>query len=237
MKAPTKPKNLGETLQLLYRQLYSEADLEEMRDVWAVLVRDFFQHRIKDDATVVEVGAGPCLFINAVRAARRIAIDLNPDTLQRAAAGVEVLCSLDASLADLPDASVDHIFMSNFLEHLPSYLEVVEMLGTAFEKLRPGGSLLILQPNYRLEPVRYFDTIDHTVVLTDRSLVLVLKALSYSIDELRVRFLPYTSKSRIPKSPWLVAAYLRLRPLQWIMGGQTFINARRPRTLHPEVRA
>jgi len=230
---PSRPKDFGEVLQLIYRQLYSEEELEELRRVWVVLVRDFFQKRIKNPGTVVDVGAGPCHFINEVRATRRIAIDANPDTLRRAAPGVEVMCAMGSSLADLPDESVDHIFMSNFLEHLPSYKEVLEILATAYMKLRPGGSLLILQPNYRLEPVRYFDPIDHTVVLTDRNLVLALKALSFRIDELRVRFLPFTTKSRLPQSPLLVAIYLRLRPVQWLMGGQTFINARRPSTTSP----
>lgn len=226
--APRRPADHGEVLQLIYREMYSEADHEEMRQVWGVLVRDFFQRRIREDATVVDVGAGACWFINAVRAARRIAIDANPDTVRRAGPGVEVMSGPQASLANLPDASVDHIFMSNFLEHLPSYREVIDVLALAYVKLRPGGSVLILQPNYRLEPVRYFDPIDHTVVLTDRNLSLVLRALSFRIEELRVRFLPFTGKSRLPKASWLVALYLRVRPVQWLLGGQTFIHARRP---------
>jgi len=227
-KTGVDPGDFGGILQLIYRRLYSEKDLDEMRGVWQVLVRDFFQCRIRPDATVVDVGAGPCLFINEVRAARRIAIDANPDTVRRAAPGVEVISALGSSLADLPDGSADHVFMSNFLEHLPSYREVLELLGVALRKLKPGGSLLILQPNFRLAPTRYFDAIDHTVILTDRSLVLALEALGYTIEELRVRFLPFTSKSVLPKWPWLVALYLRLRPVHWILGCQTFIRAARP---------
>jgi SAM-dependent methyltransferase len=165
-----------------------------------------------------------------VRAARRIAIDANPDTVKRAAPGVEVMSALGTSLADLPDDGVDHIFISNFLEHLASYREVLDLLATALRKLKPGGSVLILQPNFRLAPTRYFDAIDHTVILTDRSLVLALEALGYTIEELRVRFLPFTSKSRLPKWPWLVALYLWLRPLQWVVSRQTFIRAARPVT-------
>ncbi len=50
-----------------------------MRGVWRVLVTGFFQARIRPEATVLDVGAGLCLFINEVRAARRIALDANPD--------------------------------------------------------------------------------------------------------------------------------------------------------------
>jgi hypothetical protein len=42
-----------------------------------------------------------------------------------------------------------------------------------------------------------------------------------------VRFLPFTSKSRLPKWGWLVALYLRLRPAQWLFGKQTFVVARK----------
>ena len=45
--------------------------------------------------------------------------------------------------------------------------------------------------------------------------------------EERVRFLPFTSKSALPKWPWLVQLYLRLRPAQWLFGKQTFVVARK----------
>jgi len=42
------------------------------------------------------------------------------------------------------------------------------------------------------------------------------------------RFLPYTTKSRIPTSAALVRAYLRFRPLWYLMGKQTLMIAERP---------
>jgi hypothetical protein len=39
------------------------------------------------------------------------------------------------------------------------------------------------------------------------------------------RFLPYTTKSRLPQAPWLVSLYLRF-PLVWrILGKQTLVVA------------
>lgn len=217
----------GEVLAELYRRRFPPAQLEEMRGVWRVLVRDFFGPRIPERGTVVDVGAGPCLFVNEVKAARRIAVDANPTLAEAAGPGVEVVVDGHVDLPSIPDATADTVFMSNFLEHLASPAEVLRVLSAARRILRPGGEVLVLQPNFRLVPARYFDFVDHAVILTDRSLVEALEATGFTVTELVVRFLPFTSKSRLPKWPWAVSLYLRLRPLQWLLGGQTFVRARR----------
>ncbi|MCU7374975.1 hypothetical protein PEC18_30120 [Paucibacter sp. O1-1] len=41
------------------------------------------------------------------------------------------------------------------------------------------------------------------------------------------RFLPYTTKSRLPKAPWLVSLYLKL-PFAWrFVGKQALVVARK----------
>jgi SAM-dependent methyltransferase len=217
-------------LERLYRQRFSDADLGEMRGVWKVLVRDFFQPRLRSHRPVVDVGAGPCLFINEVRAAHRVALDANPEVRRFAAPGVEAHVTSDLSLREIPDHWAGHVFLSNFLEHLPDYRAVLSLLTTIRRKLEPGGTLLVLQPNFRLAPRRYFDFIDHQVILTDRSLVEGLSVAGFELRELRVRFLPLTSKSALPKWPFAVRLYLRLRPLQWLLAGQSFAVAARPLT-------
>jgi SAM-dependent methyltransferase len=225
--APVDP-DLAAVLERLYARRFSEGDLEEMRGVWRALVRGFFQARIRPEATVADVGAGACLFINEVRAARRIALDANPDVGKRAGPGVEAVVTTDLSLRELRDASLGHVFVSNFLEHLPDYRAVLAFLAAVFRKLEPGGTLLVLQPNFRLEPRRYFDFLDHQVALTDASLREALEVVGYEVREARPRFLPFTSKSRLPRWPWLVHAYLRLPPAQWLLGKQSFFVAARP---------
>jgi SAM-dependent methyltransferase len=220
--------DLATVLDRLYRRRHSEEEIAALEGVWKVLVRDFFQRRIRPESTVVDIGAGACVFINEVRAKRRIALDANPTVVGRAAPGVEAFVTTDLSLRELPDGSVGHVFVSNFLEHLPDYLAVLRLLATIFRKLEPGGSLLILQPNFRLAPTRYFDFVDHTMILTDASLVEALEVAGFTIRELRPRFLPFTSKSALPKWEWLVALYLRLPPVQWLVGKQTFVAAVKP---------
>jgi SAM-dependent methyltransferase len=219
---------LAGTLERLYRRRFSQGDLHALRGVWRALVHGFFQKRIDPTGVVLDLGAGACLFINEVRAARRIAVDANPDLSAHAGPGVEAIVSDDLSLPAVDDGTLGHAFVSNFLEHLADHLEVLRLLQTLYRKLRPGGSLMILQPNFRLEPRRYFDFLDHRVILTDASLVEALEVVGFQIEELRVRFLPFTSKSRLPKWQWLVGLYLRLRPAQWLAGKQTYVCARKP---------
>ena len=93
--------------------------------------------------------------------------------------------------------------------------------------LKPGGRVIILQPNIRLVGARYWDFIDHSVALTERSLVEAATLSGFSTETLVTRFLPYTTKSRLPQSPFLVRAYLRLAPLWRLFGKQTLFVDRR----------
>ncbi|CAN5499512.1 hypothetical protein BH24CHL9_BH24CHL9_11470 [soil metagenome] len=43
------------------------------------------------------------------------------------------------------------------------------------------------------------------------------------------RFLPYSTKGRLPTSPSLVRLYLAARPAWWLMGKQALLIAERPR--------
>ena len=138
-----------------------------------------------------------------------------------------MLTTDDLTLSAVPDASFDVVFVSNFLEHLEDSAAVLGLLRAIRSKLRPGGRVVILQPNFRYIGAAYFDFIDHRVVLTDTSLREALEVTGFRVVRLIKRFLPYTSKSRLPKSPWMVRLYLRI-PLLWrLMGGQTLAVAER----------
>jgi hypothetical protein len=61
--------------------------------------------------------------------------------------------------------------------------------------------------------------------LTDRSLAEGVAAVGFDVTEVIPKFLPYTTRSRVPQSPALVALYLKV-PLVWrFMGGQTWLVA------------
>ena len=69
----------------------------------------------------------------------------------------------------LPSQYFDCVFISIFLEHLDSSTQVMDLLKRVKDLLRPGGKLIILQPNFRLLGAAYFDFIDHKTILTDKS--------------------------------------------------------------------
>ncbi len=216
-------------LKALYQHRFDEKDRVRRAAIWQVLYRDVFSRWIRSDDTVLDLGAGLCEFINAARAARRIAVDLNPDTARLAAPGVEVHQVSASKLNFLSTDSVDVVFSSNFLEHLPDKDQVLEVLREALRVLRPGGTLILLGPNMRLVPGAYWDFFDHHVPLTDRSLCEALAMLGFDLTESQARFLPYTTRSALPQAAWLVALYLKLRPLSsGILGKQFLIIARKP---------
>ena len=127
-----------EDLSAIYRLRFDERDLVNKRVLWETLVSDFFQQYVPENGTVVDLGAGSCEFINSVRAARRIAVDLNPDTAMFAAPGVTVLTTRSDHLAELSDESVDTVFTSNFFEHLPDKSVLMATLAECHRVTRAG---------------------------------------------------------------------------------------------------
>ncbi len=95
--------------------------------------------------------------------------------------------------------------------------------------LRPEGKLLVLQPNIRVLGGRYWDFIDHHIPLTDRALVEAATMIGLEVVEAHPRFLPYTTRSRIPQHPLLVRLYLMFPPVWRVMGRQAWIVAVKPR--------
>jgi SAM-dependent methyltransferase len=200
------------------------ASLSFRSAMWKVLCEDFFQAFVPVSSTVVEVGAGYCEFINHIRAARRIALDLNPETPRHAAHGVSVVTAPSHSAPSIETGSADRVFASNFFEHL-SRDAILLTLTEIRRILKPGGQLLILQPNIRYCYRDYWMFFDHLTPLDDRSLAEALQISGFQIVHVVRRFLPFTTQSRLPKSVFFVRAYLRI-PLLWrLFGAQSFVVA------------
>ena len=210
-------------LKQLYRNRFDETDRARKARVWKVLYRRVFERWIHAEDTVVDLGAGFCEFINAARAKRRIAVDLNADTRTLAAPGVEVEAASASDLSFLSSGSVDVVFSSNFLEHLASKEEVSRVMREALRLLKTGGTLILLGPNVRLIPGVYWDFFDHHVPLSDRSMCELLAITGFELIRVEPRFLPYTTRSALPQAPWLVALYLNLRPLSSAVLGKQFL--------------
>ena len=212
-------------LAKLYRHRFEPAELPRKLAIWRVLCEDFFSRYVGANDVVVDIGAGYCEFINSVTCGRRIAVDLNPDVRTFAGPTVEIRHDDCTVLPSFADDTADVVFMSNFLEHLPSKQVVFDTLAQAKRILKPGGRLMILQPNVRLLPGEYWDFFDHHTPLTEKSLAEALLNLDMQLVQVIDRFLPYTTKSRLPQSPHLVRLYLKF-PLAWkLLGKQSFLVA------------
>lgn len=215
----------GEELKDLYRHRFPEAELANKQALWKVLCEHFFNRYVKPEDTVVDIGAGYCEFTNNIRAAHKIAVDLNPDVQRFAQPGVRVINESCTAISTLDSGSVDVVFMSNFLEHLPTKDLVLATFREAHRILRAGGRIVVLQPNIRFLYAEYWDFFDHHTPLSDRSLVEGLELAGFEPTTVIPRFLPYTTKSRLPQAPWLVALYLKI-PLAWrVLGKQALVVA------------
>ena len=215
-------------LKNLYEQRFPERELAQKNAIWQVLCRHFFSRFVQPGDTVVDIGAGYCEFINNIECRVKYAVDLNPDVKRFANPGVHVLNEPCTAVATLAPDSVDVVFMSNFLEHLPSKAAVLDTFREAHRILRPGGRIVVLQPNIRFLYDEYWDFFDHHTPLSDRSLGEGLALAGFELRTLIARFLPYTTKSRLPKASVFVRLYLAL-PLAWrVLGKQALAVGVKP---------
>jgi SAM-dependent methyltransferase len=211
----------------VYAHRFDDLDARAKDRVWVEVGR-YLQRFVDPRYPVLDIACDRGYFIRNVRADEKWASDLR-DVSGSLPPEIHFVQSDGLALANsLPKGHFGMVFMSNYLEHLASGDQVIEQLQVAAELLRPGGRVVVLQPNIRLTGPAYWDFIDHKVPLTERSLLEAATAAGFQTERVIVRFLPYTTKSRLHLHPFLVRAYLRL-PVVWrLLGGQTLYVGRRP---------
>jgi SAM-dependent methyltransferase len=193
--------------------------------VWRAVARHL-SAKVPADAAVLEIGAGYCHWINNVRAARRVAVDLWPEMPAHAAPGVEGrVLDVAHGLRSLGASAFDVVLASNLLEHfVPD--AAASVVADVVDLLRARGRFIVIQPNFRLAWRRYFDDYTHRSIFTDVSLPALLRAKGLRIEEVRPRFLPYSLQgARVPIAPWLVHAYL-VSPLKPLAGQMLVIASK-----------
>ena len=213
--------------QRIYARRFNP-DLKFRNEMWRILCRDFFQKYIDPDSRILEIGAGYCEFINQINAAEKTALELNPDVRSYAAAEVRVIQDRSSRMNAVSDHSVEVVFASNFFEHL-SREEILATFREVYRALVPGGKFMVQQPNIRFCGKDYWMFFDHLTPIDDRAFVEALEICGFELQELITRFLPFTTKSRLPRSPFLLRLYLRLRMVWPLFGQQSFILSRKPK--------
>lgn len=211
MSEPNTPAASG-----TYAAGYFETRVQPSTDrtkVWEHICA-YLTRWVPADGDVLELGAGWCDFANNVTSRRVVAMDIDAVVERAAADHVEAVVGDCTDLSRFADGSFDVVFASNLLEHLERP-QAKALLAEARRVLRPGGRLMLMQPNFRLNPGRYFDDFTHVAVFTDQSLPDFLVSEGYRVESVLARFLPLTMKSRGSRLTFLVPWYLRspLKPL------------------------
>jgi len=126
-----------------------------------------------------------------------------------------------------PSEYFDKIFISNFLEHLPSKNHLVKVISEVFRVLKNGGEVLILSPNLLYVKEHYWDFLDHNIPLTHNTVKEILQLFNFHIKILIPKFLPYSTLSKLPKNALLIKIYLKIPLLWFFLGKQMFIVAKK----------
>lgn len=194
--------------------------------VWQV-VAEHLSRWVPADANVLEIGAGYCHWINAVRGARRrVAVDVWPELPRHTASGVEaIVADVTKDVRGLAMQPFDVVLASNLLEHFEPAVSS-SVIADVAAVLRSGGRFIIVQPNFRYAYREYFDDYTHRSIFTDVSLQNLLRSHGFEIDFCAPKFLPYSMReARVPISPMLIKLYLNspIKP----RAGQMLIVARK----------
>jgi hypothetical protein len=213
-------------LDRLYAARFPERERRRKHAMWREIA-GYLQRWVDPDAPVLDLAADAGYFIANVRASERWATDIR-DVSAELPGDVRFVQAAGLDLAaHLPARHFGTIFMSNYLEHLADRREVIEQFRVCRELLAAGGRVVVLQPNIRYAGAAYWDFIDHHVALTERSLVEAGDLAGLRTVQLIPRFLPYTTKGRLPADARLVRLYLGFPPAWRLLGGQTLYVAER----------
>lgn len=212
-------------VQKLYNIRFKADEKKKKDGLWKEIcsyLEVFLPESIK---VIVDIGGGYCDFVNNINCdCRKIVIDLNPDAKVYARKGVEVLIDNFLNLPQYFEKNtVSLFFMSNFLEHI-SKDDINRLFQMQYDLLEPGGEIWILTPNLKYVGGKYWDFFDHITPITEKALMEVAALHGFHVKKCIPKFLPFTTKSRLPQSALIVKIYLKLMPISGcIFGEQSFL--------------
>jgi ubiquinone/menaquinone biosynthesis C-methylase UbiE len=163
----------------------------------------------KDPAknSILELGAGYCDWINNTRGETRIASDISSSVSKYAEPSVRFIMSSSTDLSHLKNTIFDRVQMSNLLEHL-TIEEVNKTIVEIRKILKKGGSVIVIQPNYRYSYRTYFDDYTHRTVFSHISLIDLFSSHGFKVVLSQKKFLPFTIKSKFGYAYKLINLYL-----------------------------
>jgi len=209
-------------LKDLYYLRFDSSERKVKNELWKALCDNFLQDYIGRESTVLDLGTGFCEFINNINCKKKLAVDINPEIKKFAADNVCTIIANCMDMKEISDNSIDVVFASELFEHLKSTDELLATLTEIQRVLKDKGRVIILCPNIRYLADKYWDFIDHRLALSHLGLQEALLLYNYKIIKVIPRFLPYTTKSMLPKSSIIMKIYLKL-PILWRLFGKQML--------------
>lgn len=205
---------------------------EEYRDnVWKILCSEYFSIFVPVEAYILDLGCGWGEFINNIKAAKKYAMDLNPGAVTHLTKDVHFFHQDCSQPWQLQSESLDIVFTSNFLEHLPDKTHVESAISEAFRCLKPGGLIICLGPNIKAVSGAYWDFWDHFIPITESSLSELLRLKGFGIELCISRFLPYSMSTGRTPPLILVKLYLKLSVIWPLVGKQFLVIGKKSRSV------
>ncbi|WFS25146.1 class I SAM-dependent methyltransferase [Rhizobium rhododendri] len=218
----------AENVMQIYRTRFGDTGLQKRNRVWKVLCANYFNARVIKDGSILDLACGYGEFINNIDVHKKYAVDLNPEAATYLDNAVNFESSMADRLSHIPSNTLDRVFTSNFLEHLPDKKTCDLVLKEILRVLKPGGQFIVLGPNIKYAYKEYWDFYDHYLELSHISLAEGLKMNGYNVVENIGRFLPFTMANKQPTHDLLIKAYLAI-PLAWrFFGKQFLVTAEKP---------
>jgi SAM-dependent methyltransferase len=216
-------KNMDDRSEILKDEYQARFEgNEKYRDsVWKLLCSEIFSKYIKPEHSVLDLGAGWGEFTRNIQASKKYSMDLNPDCGKRVSGYSQFLHQDCSTPWPIEPDSLDVVFTSNFLEHLPDKNLIDKTLKEAYKSLKKGGLIICVGPNIQYLPGLYWDYWDHYTPITGASMAEALTLQRFSITRRTDRFLPYTMSGGGNPPLAAVAAYLRM-PFFWRFFGKQF---------------
>lgn len=85
------------------------------------------------------------------------------------------------------DCQIDLVFAGNVLEHMPTYIEAMELLNESYRVLKPGGYLYLEFPNYFAWNKMFFDMdYSHSFITTKRRVAQMLTDSDFIIKNIGI---------------------------------------------------
>lgn len=213
-------------IKKMYDNRFDEKMKKQKDLIWMEICK-YLMHisKRKKYRITVDIAAGYCEFINHFEGGgKKYAMDINLDVEYYAEQSVTaIIDDIENLMTYFKEETVSLFFMSNFLEHISKDM-ISHLLKVEYSLLEPNGEVWILTPNIRYVGGKYWDFYDHITPITENALIEEATLIGYRVEKCIPRFLPFTTKSRLPKIPWIVGLYLKLMPLSgMVFGEQSFL--------------